>query len=155
MPHISRSVLISITCITCALTVSTFGFSPSSIGAHSGFIQSVTPKPGSVIHNSLIEVKFSVDMDPSTLNRRTVEITTAKYSDRYLQDSFDFTYTADRRTLTLRRSMHPKLVFGSGNEVFVTIRGSISDTKGNSMGRDFCWSFYTDPPVDLPPDKPD
>lgn len=106
------------------------------------FISSVSPSQQTVTkatETAEIQVHFTRDMNPGTLNKETIQVVEAKHS-RILTDDYYFEYRD--KTLVLR-PVNPAFDFGSDNTVTVTIKGTVQDATGQSMGKDFSWSFRT------------
>ncbi|HEY3366069.1 MAG TPA: Ig-like domain-containing protein [Symbiobacteriaceae bacterium] len=111
-------------------------------GNGSSFISSVSPAQGVVTkatEESEIKVYFTRDMNPSTLNEETIQIVEAKHSS-VVTDRYRYEYR--KKTLVLR-PVNPAFSFGSGNTITVTITGTVQDATGQSMGKDYSWSFRT------------
>jgi predicted flap endonuclease-1-like 5' DNA nuclease len=110
-------------------------------------ILSVSPSNNelNVDANEPVLVTFSEDMDPSTINRQTVTLmrrtTPAEGDFRSTHIDADVSYSG--RTMTL----NPKYDFTAGqiygNVFTLTVLASAQDLAGNSLARNYVWSFST------------
>jgi hypothetical protein len=114
------------------------------------FISDVHPVPGTLVRSDpgslvrddgVIWVQFRRAMNPASFTEHSVEVTQAKYS-RPLSDAFHLVYSEENKRLVLKPK-HPLFNFGTGNGVWITIKGSISDITGASIGQDCTWTFRT------------
>ncbi|MGM5484952.1 MAG: Ig-like domain-containing protein [Nanobdellota archaeon] len=96
-----------------------------------------------------ITATFSQDMDPSTINEDTFIVeqrTTPNQgsdADQYRSTQIEGTVTYnDRKAIfTPEESLYPNHKYG--NVFTATITDEVEDTKGNSLQKDYIWSFTT------------
>ena len=114
-------------------------------------IRSVSPSNNEVGVSvySPISVVFSEDMDSSTINKNTFIVeqrtTPEQGSDaesyRSLQIEGIVTYSNRKATFTPNERLYPNQVYG--NVFTVTITDEVEDIVGNSLVKDYIWSFTT------------
>lgn len=99
-----------------------------------------------VSRNTQITVVFSEDMDPSTINANTLAVMqrTTPESGKYRSIAIDETVKYSGRKATLVASsdlLSPNQQYG--NVFTVTITSGAKDLAGNSLSRNYVWSFTT------------
>lgn len=101
-----------------------------------GFIKTVSLTAGAVI-----EITFFRDMNPETLNHKTLRVISEKQG-RDVTDAFSLEYNPLSRRLTLRPA-HPQFDFGTGNVVTIRVSSDVRDQNDVPMGKEFEFSFST------------
>lgn len=98
-----------------------------------------------ILTNALITVVFSEDMDPSTINENTFLVVQRTTPDsggyRSVIIDKDVTYANRKATFTPTLLLSPDQQYG--NVFTVTITTGVKDLAGNSISRNYVWSFTT------------
>ncbi|MDD3269692.1 MAG: carboxypeptidase regulatory-like domain-containing protein, partial [Syntrophomonadaceae bacterium] len=99
------------------------------------YIVSVTPENGAQEVDSLAEVsaQFSRELDETTVDKESVLIEDLNGS--------DITYSVDYDANSKKIKLHTYDGLLNGTTYKVTLRSSIKDTEGNTLGTDFIWMF--------------
>ena len=109
--------------------------------AYKNWVKSTYPRYGSENESpsTNIKIQFAQDMNPKSLNEKTIRIMEGKHSS-YISNLYKFYYNAKTRILNITFKTSDNSI-GSGNGWEITITKNVMNTKNKKLGVDLYFGF--------------